>query len=124
MKKSIVFLMTSFLLALSACNNEKKEDADGKMKEDPAVENKEDRNKKVVMASMESFMKNDLDGTFKDAAASFTDYSDGSFPPMNNLDSLKNFMRMLINSLEGYKGENLKYYADGDFVLVHGDWVG
>ena len=30
---------------------------------------------------------------------------------------------MMKNSI-GYKGENLKYYADGDYVIVHGDWGG
>ncbi len=31
---------------------------------------------------------------------------------------------MVTHSIEGYKGENLRYYADGDYVLVHGDWSG
>ena len=73
---------------------------------------------------MESFNKGDLDGTFKEAAAGFTDYADGSIPPITNIDSLKGFIKMVTTSIEGYKGENLKYYADGDHVLVHGDWGG
>ncbi len=89
-----------------------------------AAESKQDRNKKIVMASMESFMKGDLDGTFKDAAADFVDYADGSIPPISNIDSLKGFMKMLMASVEGYKGENLMFYTDGDYVLVHGDWGG
>jgi ketosteroid isomerase-like protein len=87
-------------------------------------ENKQQRNKKVVMASMENFMKGDLDATFKDAAPDFVDYADGSIPPIKNLDSLKVFMRMLLSSLEGYKGENLVYFTDGAHVIVHGDWGG
>ena len=31
---------------------------------------------------------------------------------------------MLTNSIEGYRAENLKYYADDDRVLVYGDWTG
>jgi predicted ester cyclase len=125
MKKMIFSLLAAAVL-LIACNNEKKTD-DGGEKKDATVssaESKQERNKKVVMASMESFMKGDLDGTFKDAAAGFVDYGDGSTAPMTNIDSLKGFMKMLTNSIEGYKGENLNYYGDGDFVLVHGDWMG
>jgi predicted ester cyclase len=119
-------IMISLLAASSlmiACNNDKKAESSDK-KEDMAMESKQDRNKKVVMASMESFSKGDLEGTFKDAASNFTDYADGSIPPMTNIDSLKNFMKMMMASVENYKGENLKYYAEGDYVLVHGDWGG
>ena len=124
--KKFILLMAIPILFLTSCNNEKKTD-DSSDKKDTTLssaENKQDRNKKVVMASMESFMKGDLDGTFKDAATDFVDYADGTTPPMSNIDSLKGFIKMLLASVEGYKGDNLKYYADGDYVLVHGDWGG
>ena len=76
------------------------------------------------MASMESFMKGDLDGVFKDVAPGFTDYADGTIPSTNSVDTLKSFIKMMEASITDYKGENLKYYADGDYVLVHGDWGG
>ena len=125
MKKSIILLMALLFFVLAACNNEKKTgEGDKKETSMSSSENKQERNKKVIMASMESFMKGDLDGTFKDAAANFVDYTDGSIPPITNIDSLKGFMKMMMTSVEGYKGENLEYYADGDHVLVHGDWGG
>jgi ketosteroid isomerase-like protein len=124
--KKIIFYLLSATILMVACNNDKKTDDSGEKKEAAmsTAENKQERNKKIVMASMESFMKGDLDGTFKDAAANFVDYADGSMPPMTNIDSLKGFMKMLMASVEGYKGENLQFYADGDYVLVHGDWGG
>lgn len=124
--KKIIFSLLPVMILIVACNNDKKmeEGADKKEATPSTVENKEERNKKVVMASMENFMKGDMDGTFKDAAAGFVDYADGSTPPMTNIDTLKSFMKMLTNSIEGYRGENLNYYADGDYVLVHGDWLG
>jgi predicted ester cyclase len=124
MKKTIFSLLAASLLMI-ACNDDKKTGNDDK-NEAPmsSTESKQERNKKVIMASMESFNKGDLDGVFKDAAANFVDYADGSIPPITNLDSLKGFIKMLTASVEGYKGENLKYYADGDYVLVHGDWGG
>lgn len=85
---------------------------------------KQDRNKKIVMASMENFAKGDMDAMLKDAAPNFTDYSDGSGTPITNIDSLKSFFKMVTNSIQGYKGENFKYYADGDEVLVYADWTG
>lgn len=125
MKKMIFSLLAATAL-LIACNNEKKTDDNGGKKEAAmsSAESKQERNKKIVMEAMENFMKGDLDGTFKDVAAGYVDYADGSTPPMTNIDSLKSFIKMVTNSIEGYKGENLNYYADGDYVLVHGDWMG
>lgn len=123
MKK--MFLIFAAAAMFAACNNEKENDTgDKKEATMTSGESKQERNKKVIMASLESFMKGDLDGTFKDAAANFVDYADGSTPPMTNIDSLKGFIKMITNSIEGYKGENLNYYADGDYVIVHGDWRG
>jgi ketosteroid isomerase-like protein len=110
---------------MTACNNEKKADTgDTKDANLSSTESKEDRNKKVIMASFESFEKGDMDAVFKDAAPNFTDYADGSVPPITSIDSIKQFFNMITTAFEGYKGENLKYYADGDYVLVHGDWGG
>lgn len=124
--KKIIFSLLSAMILIVACNNDKKMDEGSDKKEaaPSTVENKEERNKKVIMASMESFMKGDLDGVFKDAASNFVDYTDGTIPPINNIDSLKGFVKMLTYSIEGYRGENLNYYTDGDYVLVHGDWMG
>ncbi len=124
MKRTILFLITALSVFASSCNNEtKKEEVKGEATVS-AVETKQDRNKKIVMASMESFMKGDLDAVFKDAAPGFVDYSDGSIPPINSVDSLKSFIKVMQASITDYIGENLKYYADGDHVIVHGDWGG
>jgi predicted ester cyclase len=124
MKKVIFSLLMSSLL-IAACNDDKKTvEGDKKETSMSSTESKQERNKKTAMASMESFNKGDLDGTFKDAAVNFVDYADGSIPPITNIDTLKGFIKMLTVAVEGYKGENLEYYADGDYVLVHGDWGG
>ena len=70
---------------------------------------------------MENFSKGDYDATFKDVAPGYTDYTDGGIPPITNLDTLKIFFKMITGSIEGYKADELKYYADGDYVFVHGD---
>lgn len=124
MKKVIFFLLASSFLMV-ACNSGKKTD-EGEKKDASmsSAESKQERNKKVVMNSMESFMKGDINGVFKDAAPDFVDYTDGSIPPVKNIDSLKSFITMITASIENYKGENIKYFADGDYVLVTGDWGG
>ncbi len=121
--KRIFYCLLAASIMVTACNNDKKpETRDATMS--ASGESKEERNKKVIMASMESFAKGDYDGVFKDVAPSYTDYVDGSIPPITSVDTLKNFMKMLTGALENYKGSDLKYFADGDYVLVTGDWSG
>lgn len=124
MKRTALFLITALGIAFSSCNNETKKDEVKSEANTTPAESKQDRNKKVIMASMENFMKGDLDGVFKDAAPGFVDYADGSIPPIKSVDSLKSFIKVMEASISDYKGENLKYYADGDYVLVPGDWGG
>lgn len=122
--KKLIFSLLAISLLIVACNSDKKEETTDKKMEGAAMESKQERNKKVIMASMESFNKGDWDAVFKDIAPGFTDYTDGSLPPITNLDSLKGLIKMLTTSIEGYRGSNLKFYADGDYVIVHGDWGG
>lgn len=124
MKRTILFLTATLFMAISACNNEGKKDEVKSEATAPSAETKEERNKKVAMAGLESFNKDDIDGVVKDVAPGFVDYGDGTIPPITNIDTVKAFMSMFKASMEGYKGENLNYYADGDYVIVHGDWGG
>ncbi len=123
MKKSIIFLGL-LMLTVTSCKNEKKGETTGAEPATAPMENKQDRNKKVVMASIESFLKGDYDAAFRDAGPGFIDYTDGSMPPINSIDSLKAMVKMMTAAFDNYKGENLRYYADGDHVLVVGDWSG
>jgi ketosteroid isomerase-like protein len=124
MKKTILVLMTTLFFVITGCNNEGKKDEVKSEAAVPSADSKEERNKKVVMSSLESFIKGDIDGIFKDVAVGFVDYTDGTMPPITSIDTLKSFIKMMKTSIEGYKGENLEYYADGDYVIVHGDWGG
>lgn len=88
------------------------------------AESKQERNKKIVMASNEAMMKHDLNAVFKDGAADFVDYGDGSMPPMKNLDSIKAMITGWMAAFPDMKGEKYEYYADGDKVLVYGEYSG
>jgi predicted ester cyclase len=123
MKKIFVILAASFFV-LAACDNDKKDEMDDK-KETAATtgESKQERNKKVIMTSMEAFNKNEADNVFKDVAAGYIDYTDGTMT-FTAVDSVKQFYKMLKESIPDYKGENHVYLADGDQVVVIADWSG
>lgn len=112
------------MFLLTACNSKKESGNEKKEGTETSGENKQERNKKVVMASMEAFFSNNLEGVLKDAAPSFMDYADGSVPPMSSKDSLVAFFKMIKNAVPDYKGENVMYLADGDHVAVIADWTG
>lgn len=112
-------------LFMIACNSGKKEEGtDKKETAMPGGESKQERNKKIVSASMEAVGKKDIDAVVKDAAPMFTDYNDGSMSRVTNLDSLKGFIKMLITSIEGYKPTNPMLFAEGDYVLAYATWTG
>ncbi len=124
MKRIILLLATAFIL--TACNDDAKKN-DSNEKKSAAMsstENKQERNKKIIMATMENFNKGDVDAMFKDAAPAYTEYADGTMPPVKSPDSVKSFINMLMNSIKGFKVENSVYYADGDQVVAIGDWSG
>jgi predicted ester cyclase len=124
MKKIFVFMAATFFV-LSACDNDKKDEKESKKETATTTgESKQERNKKVIMASMEAFNKNEVDNVFKDVAPGYIDYMDGTMSPITVVDSLKGFYKMLKESVPDYKGENQMYLADGDQVAVVADWSG
>ena len=122
MKKMFLPMVLSILL-LAACNNEKKTD-EGVKEEKTAdnAEDKEEKNKQTAMASVNAFIAGDIDATLKDVAADATDYFDGSMPPVKGVDSIKAGLKQWRDNFSDYKGENLLFIADGDYVAVYGDW--
>lgn len=124
MKQFIMPVLAALVLAAS-CSNEKKNDKEEK--KDNAMmmnESKQERNKKVIMANMEAAGKADVDAMLKDAASSFTEYTDGTIPPITNADTLKGLLKMMFASLENYKPSNTMLFADGDYVLAYATWTG
>lgn len=122
MKKLTLLLAVCTMLA--ACNNQTKPAEQSMADAKPAMDSKQERNKKIIMASMDATAKGDVDGLLKDAAANFTDYNDGSMAPVTNIDSLKGFIKMLFHTIEGYKPENTMLVAEGDYVVAYANWSG
>ena len=124
MKRLFSILLVSAIFI--ACNSEKKKEEKMDDKKDTVMvgaEAAEERNKQVAMTAMEAFDKNEMDKVFVDADPSFMDYADGSTPAMP-LDSVKMFFNILKDAIPDYKGSDLQYFADGNTVVVLGEWSG
>jgi predicted ester cyclase len=79
----------------------------------------------IVKASNEAFIKDDIDGVFKNYADTFTEYGDtGEAHVYKGKDSLILNHKGWRAAFPDFKGENEKYYANGDEVVVIADWTG
>jgi predicted ester cyclase len=130
--KKIFVMMAASLLMLTACNSDKTESTgekmeEGKMSDDKmssSAEDKEERNKKIVMASLEGIKAQDVNIVLKDAAADITDFADGSMPVTKGLDSVRAGITSWFAAFPDVKIEDFKIVADGDWVMVWGNWSG
>jgi predicted ester cyclase len=126
MKK--MFLLASAAFFLFSCNDDKAKDVQTKTATDETpkmddAEAKEERNKQVIMASMTALAAHDVNGMMKDAAADVKDLNDGSMPVVVGIDSSKAGIASWFAAFPDVKGDNLVYVADGDYVMVWGDWT-
>lgn len=117
-------LLFTVVLMMASCNNETKTGSKKKENGTAVAETKQERNKKVIQASMDALAKRDVDAMVKDAAPGYVDYADETMPPSSNLDSTKAFIKMLLNSFENFNPGNAQLIADGDYVFYYADWSG
>ena len=123
------FITTAvFACMATACNNNTSSsatatDTTSAMMSSPKTDMTE-KNKQRAMAAIQAVVNHDADGLFKDAAPDFTDYNDGSMPPVKGIDSNKKFFQMFLTAFPDMKGENLTAIAEGNQVAVFGDWSG
>jgi predicted SnoaL-like aldol condensation-catalyzing enzyme len=123
MKQLFLLAIAAFFFA--ACNNQAS--SNNKMGDSTMAngqESKQERNKKVALASVEAINAHNVDEALKDAAADITDYGDGSMGVIKGKDSIKAAISQWLAAFPDVKGENLKAAADGDLVMVWGVWGG
>jgi predicted ester cyclase len=122
------FFLSAFIAALlfTACNDAAKDDAAGDNQSATASQDdKEERNKKTALASMEAInATHNVDSILRDATPDAVDYGEGSMPPVKGIDSIKVGFQQFLNAFPDYKGENMQAVADGDYVYVSADWSG
>jgi predicted SnoaL-like aldol condensation-catalyzing enzyme/predicted small secreted protein len=120
--KFIFLLVVAASFTLVSCNNNTDSGATADKKDTTAMakptESKQERNKKIVMASVEAMNAHNLDVMLKDAAPDALDYGDGSGKPMKGVDSIKKMIGEWWGSFPDAKSENVVYAADGDWVFV------
>jgi len=124
MKKFLSGLVLAGLIVSCSNNNKSGNEAGKKDMSMSAAESKQERNKKVIMANMEAAAKGDAETMLKDVAASFTEYFDGTIPPVTSRDSLKMMLQSFFTSIEGFKPSGIMYLADGDYVAAYANWSG
>lgn len=128
--KKVFLLLAVTAVIFTACENnagKTEEGTDTKMSDSTnaeSAESKTERNKKIVRASMEAMMSKNVDEAFKDVAPDVVDYNDGSMPAIKGKDSIMNMIKGWMNAFPDNKGKDLKYVADGDWVMVWGEWSG
>ena len=76
------------------------------------------------MASMQAFNNHNATDILKDATTDVTDYGDGSGHVMKGKDSIRASIEMFFKSFPDAKGDNLMAFAEGNQVVVLGDWSG
>ena len=133
MKNIFSFLLAGTLITFAACDSASVKTADNKDSGDKktemssdanSAEAKEERNKQTALASVEAVNKHDVSTMLKDLTPDAVDYNDGSWPPVKSKDSAVHFVTAWLTAFPDVKGENLKAVADGDLVVVWGDWSG
>lgn len=88
------------------------------------TENKAERNKKIMMASFDAMASHNVNEMLKDCATDCVDYGDGSMPPVKGKDSIAKMINQWMTAFPDNKGSDLKFVADGDWVMVWGEWTG
>lgn len=124
MKKTFLLLALTAII-FSACeSNSNKMGTETKTSDSSMTENKTERNKKVVMASYEAMNSHNVSEALKNCAADCVDYGDGSMRPVKGKDSIMKMLNEWTTAFPDAKGSDLKYVADGDWVMVWGDQSG
>lgn len=132
MKSAICFLLAGAIFIITACNNqptvkgmeEKDDTSQPTTTASNSDEDKEERNKKIALASVEGISRHDVNAALKDVAPNAADYGDGTQTPVKSKDSIVAMVNSWLKAFPDVKASNLNAVADGDWVVVWGDWSG
>jgi len=124
--KETFSILAGIVLFLASCNDGATTGGSVASLDSTAIkkEEKEQRNKNAAMGNIEATQKLDAEQSFKDFAQDYIEYSDGTNPSLKGLDSNKAMFKAFLGSMENLKGSNIHAVADGDQVMVYGEWEG
>src|SRR6476619_4630791 len=126
MKRLLV--ISSILFFIIACENKHDSSMAGDDKKDSSkaekMESKEDRNKKIVKDAMAALNDHSIEKMTALMSDDAVDYGDGMGHSVKGRDSIRANMTSFFNSFPDFKGSELRYFADGDHVVVLGEYSG
>ena len=129
MKRLLV--ISSILFLLIACENKNGHDMAGDKDNDKRdsskaekMESKEDRNKKIIKDAMAALNDHNIEKMMGAMTDDVVDYGDGMGRSVKGKDSLRANMTAFFNAFPDFKASELKYFADGDHVVVLGEYSG
>src|SRR5688572_8488944 len=126
--KMLFVIVSSFLFFISCADNGGNNTADAPDGKDSSkaekVESKEDRNKKIIKEAMAALNDHNIEKVASMMSADAVDYGDGSGRSVKGVDSIKANMTAMMTSFPDFKGSDLKFFADGNHVVVIGEFSG
>lgn len=129
MKKVLLAAFTA--LSLAACNDAatdtttaSNDSANMSSDANNSEEAKEERNKQTALASIKAGNNGDMEAVYRDYDTDMVDYGEGSMAPVKNLDTAKAGFKTFQTAFPDWKGSDLVTVADGDYVMVYGNWGG
>lgn len=87
-------------------------------------ESREDRNKKIVKDAMDALNGHSIEKMVALMSDDAIDYGDGMGHTVKGKDSIRATMMSFFNAFPDFKGSELRYFADGDHVVVIGEYSG
>ena len=125
-----LLLISSIVLLIISCENKNggntmaadNEKADSSKAE--KMESKEDRNKKIVKDAMDALNSHDIEKMIAMMSDDPVDYGDGTGRSVKGKDSIRANIMGFLNAFPDYKATDLSFYADGNHVVVLGEYTG
>jgi ketosteroid isomerase-like protein len=117
------------LLLIIGCEQNHKNDAtarnnDADSSKAEKAESREDRNKKIIKDAYAALNDHDYDKMATMLADDAVEYGDGTGKVSKGRDTVKADIAAFMGSFPDFKGSDLKYFADGDQVVVIGEYSG
>lgn len=126
--KHVLVILSGIMLFFSCGQNHDGDsttthhDADSSKAE--KAESREERNKKIIKDAYALLNAHDFEKMAGMMSDDVTEYGDGTGKASKGRDTVKADIAGFMGSFPDFKGGDLKYFADGDQVVVIGEYTG
>lgn len=121
-----IFLLWLLVTLITSCENSQNASANPAAGNLLLLKEKEERNKQIVLKRLKAMDSGRADSVIRDESTdvNFIDYRDGSQPPKKGIEVARADLQEWLNAFPDYNGKNFLAVADGDVVMVYGEWTG